>query len=198
MTKDIRSGVIVVGAVPFIHASSARAVFICVGERIKLEFGPSNAGPWTMHYLFNGESRSHVVTHSPFTLQTRTEGVMNIQTVSNRFCSAPVSFVQPIRSLPSASLDRGQIVEDDLSEGDTKNILISLLGTAPFNVTIQRTSFFEDEPQMLELRGIRNSEYNMQVQQEGQYRIVYVADKFCQSFHDPRRDLDTSIAGPAV
>jgi len=47
------------------------------------------------------------------------------------------------------------------------------------NVTVERQSFFEDAPELYELRGLRSHTHMFTASREGEYKIIYVADRYC-------------------
>ncbi|KAJ3101892.1 hypothetical protein HDU97_001005 [Phlyctochytrium planicorne] len=170
--------------------SSLTPPSVCAGDIITYTL--QGTPPFTVSYDFDNGEVKQVTFEDPILIFYASDaGKVNIQSVCNQLqcCTRPPNLTHTIHGLPSAIVDGGYDLVEDIREGDEAAIVIEFKGEPPFSFTYRRTELLPkaaqdkravDEPfETFTVSGIESKQYVITTSQEGIFNVVAVHDKYC-------------------
>ncbi|KAI8622475.1 hypothetical protein BC830DRAFT_1162930 [Chytriomyces sp. MP71] len=167
---------------------------VCVGD--VLSYTLQGTPPFTITYEFDGVEQEHVQIVDPLlTLYAAEPGTVTITGVCNHMncCTRPSNLTNVIYNLPSAIVDGGKDVVEDIREGDETVIKIDFLGEPPFSFTYARRDLpgssavagkaskkaVPKAEETFTITNIESDHYEITTNQEGLFHVTAVYDKHC-------------------
>ncbi|KAJ3063964.1 hypothetical protein HDU98_000284 [Podochytrium sp. JEL0797] len=178
--------------------SDLNARHICVGD--VLSYTLQGTPPFTISYEFNGVKQDPVSIVDPLlTLYAGEAGTVAITNVCNHMncCTKPVDIRTTIHDLPSAIIEGGEEVMEDIREGEETVFGIDFLGVPPFSFTYARrdlpgssnhaaapakgrkASKSAKSEESFTITNIQTNHYDVTTSQEGFFHVTAVYDKYC-------------------
>jgi nucleoporin POM152 len=177
---------------------------LCVGDM--LTYGLQGTAPFTIGYSWNGIAMKDLVVTDPIlTLFAAEPGILSIDKICNSMmCCAQSSgtSIVDIKDIPSAIVDGGEDIVEDIREGEESVMLVEFKGTPPFSISWSRSEIGEDkQSDSFSVSNIETFRYSISTQQEGIFTVTAVSDKvigFKINTHQycsfPRAVQDSSLA----
>ncbi|KAJ3413508.1 hypothetical protein HDV05_007891 [Chytridiales sp. JEL 0842] len=112
---------------------------VCVGDI--LTYTLQGTPPFTVYYNFNGVEQEKVQIMDPLlSLYAAEAGSVTINRVCNQMqcCTEPTNLTHVVHRLPSAIVDGGHDLIEDIREGDEATISVEFEGEPPFSFTYSR------------------------------------------------------------
>ncbi|KAJ3213068.1 hypothetical protein HDU67_003416 [Dinochytrium kinnereticum] len=193
--RDAADTSVVVQVSDVARISSLTPASVCVGDIITYTL--QGTPPFTVSYDFDGGEVKEVTFEDPILIFFASEaGTVNVRSVCNQLkcCTRPTNLLHVIHELPSAIVDGGYDLVEDIREGDEASIVIEFKGEPPFSFTYRRTelnlaSAFDmpstkkggsDETfETFTVSGIESKQYVIVTSQEGVFNVVAVNDRYC-------------------
>ncbi|KAI9345301.1 hypothetical protein BDR26DRAFT_856705 [Obelidium mucronatum] len=167
---------------------------VCVGD--VLSYTLQGTPPFTISYEFDGIKQESVQIVDPLlTLYAAEPGTIKITNVCNHMncCTKPANINNVIHNLPSAIVDGGNDLVEDIREGDETVIGIDFKGVPPFSFTYarrdlnfnakaaggKRTSQASKSEESFTVTGVDAYHYDITTSQEGLFHVTAVYDKYC-------------------
>ncbi|KAJ3333965.1 hypothetical protein HDU76_000097 [Blyttiomyces sp. JEL0837] len=156
---------------------------ICVGDI--LTFPLQGTPPFTITYEFDGVEQPVLEVSDPLvTFNAEAPGLIRIISVCNQMqcCTRPQDLSHVVHELPSAYVDGGYDMIDDIREGDVSRIAVELKGVPPFRFTYSRTSLENNKghpEESLTISDIESNYHVIETSLEGQFKVTSVYDKHC-------------------
>ncbi|TPX33925.1 hypothetical protein SmJEL517_g03361 [Synchytrium microbalum] len=155
----------------------------CVGET--LLFSLQGVPPFFIKYRLGNKTLTEQESQPVFSVSATQSGVVTVDEVCNRAeglgqverC-CPVSLSHTVHEIPSVRVDGGHATIDDIQEGGTSLITFDFMGTPPFNMTYKRSTPGQPD-ETFRVADIKSRHYEVETSQEGTYRVVSIADKYC-------------------
>ncbi|ORX43789.1 hypothetical protein BCR36DRAFT_360594 [Piromyces finnis] len=177
---------------------STSAPEVCVGDM--LYYTLSGIGPFKVYYSLNdGEEVPVTASDNQLKLRTGEPGIVTITRACNVMgcCSKPIGLSHVIHSWPTAKINDGKDIIEELreDEGDMGKIRVDFTGVPPFdftyshkilNVGIHKSSDINSiSPQdiksekQVSIVGINDYKYVFESSEEGLYMVSSISDKYC-------------------
>lgn len=153
---------------------------VCVGDM--LTYALQGTAPFTVGYSWNGIPMKEVVVTDPIlTLFAAESGTLSIDRVCNsmKCCADTVgSAVVEIMNLPSAIVDGGEDMVEDIREGEESMMVVEFKGTPPFSLSWSRSELEEDQQRdSFSVKNIETFKYSISTQQSGIFTVTAISDK---------------------
>jgi hypothetical protein len=189
---------------------STSAPEVCVGDM--LYYTLSGIGPFKVYYSLNdGEEVPVTASDNQLKLRTGEPGIVTITRACNVMgcCSKPVGLSHVVHGWPTAKINEGNDIIEELreDEGDMGKIRVEFTGVPPFdftyshkilNVGIHKPSDINQlTPQdiksekQISIVGINDYKYVFESSEEGLYTVSSISDKYCghrQSYSNSSED----------
>lgn len=174
----------------------------CIGE--SLDFILQGSAPFSLTYSFtplDSKPELHTVTlqTASFSRLATKAGVFEILTVSHAGvsadCSKTINLRKVVHPLPSVRTRRGEMVLDEIREGEIASISWEFEGTKPFAFIYGRSLAFDrsKDHRLLEsffVSEIEEDTYSITTSEEGTWSAVYVKDRYCSYPPGPMPKLE--------
>ncbi|CCH46065.1 Titin [Wickerhamomyces ciferrii] len=181
------------------------SVNYCVGDHIGYQL--IGTPPFTVVYSFNGLDLKSVERSSQFSRLASEPGTIGISSLQDSSSNCVVNFTLPenkdlsdkltinVRPIPSVEVSEGDIIVQDIHEGDQAEVIFSFEGTPPFALTYVRYEEVEVKrgrrrSQVVEthtVNGIYAFEYRVLTSLQGTYEAIEVSDAFCVARNEERK-----------
>jgi len=172
----------------------------------------SGIGPFKVYYSLNdGEEVPVTASDNQLKLRTGEPGIVTITRACNVMgcCSKPVGLSHVVHGWPTAKINEGNDIIEELreDEGDMGKIRVEFTGVPPFdftyshkilNVGIHKPSDINQlTPQdiksekQISIVGINDYKYVFESSEEGLYTVSSISDKYCghrQSYSNSSED----------
>lgn len=155
---------------------------LCVGDM--LTYALQGTAPFTVGYSWKGIQMKEVVVTDPIlTLYAAEPGVLSIDRVCNSMkCCADTmgAAIVEIMNLPSAIVDGGEDMVEDIREGEESMMVVEFKGTPPFSLSWSRSELDEDQQRdSFSVSNIEVFKYSISTQQSGIFTVTRISDKVC-------------------
>lgn len=181
------------------------SVNYCVGDHIGYQL--IGTPPFTVVYSFNGLDLRSVEQSSQFVRLASEPGSISIASLQDSSSNCVVNFTLPenkdlgekltigVHPIPSVEVSEGDIIVQDIHEGDQAEIIFSFEGTPPFSLTYVRTEEVEVKrgkrrSQVVEthtVNGIYAYEYRVLTSLQGTYEAIEVSDAYCVARNEKQK-----------
>ena len=153
---------------------------VCIGDM--LTYALQGTAPFTIGYSWNGvEMKELLVTDPILTLFASEPGIVSIDMVCNAMkCCTKMhgSSVVEVKNLPSAIVDGGEDLIEDIREGEESVMLVEFKGTPPFSISWSRSEADDDrQMESFSASNIETFKYSISTQQEGIFIVTSVSDQ---------------------
>ncbi|OWB64818.1 hypothetical protein B5S30_g139 [[Candida] boidinii] len=176
--------------------------YYCVGDHITYLL--SGVPPFNIYYEFNDANQKVEINNNLFRRRVSQPGSLTILALSDSSSrNCVVNFTAPdfsdesvvsskrndlnarIYDLPSVEISHGEIIEEDIHEGETVEIVFTFTGHPPFKLTYIRTEPIKNgqggsrvvETEVVD--DIYDYEYRVSATLEGTYEAVEIQDSYC-------------------
>ncbi|KAJ3197361.1 hypothetical protein HK101_004237 [Irineochytrium annulatum] len=153
--------------------ASSSPTHMCIGDI--LTYTMQGTAPFRIHYTFDGVEQEEILISDPLlTLYASDPGVVSVTQICNKMqCCTRTNLTHVIHTLPSAIVDGGYDLVEDIREGDEAAIAIDFKGEPPFSFTYLRSEL-SPQPSAKNLRsdetftvtGIEAPQYVISTSQE--------------------------------
>lgn len=159
---------------------------LCVGDM--LTYALQGTAPFTIGYSWKGIPMKELVVTDPIlTLFAGEPGILSIDKVCNSMncCAETVGMtIVEIMDLPSAIVDGGEDMIEDIREGEESTMIVEFKGTPPFSLSWSRSELEgEQQKESFSVFDIDTRKYSISTQQSGIFTVTAISDKVINYFY---------------